>query len=281
MPSVVSGEQVVFGQALDDGGGDLDRVLHLALGKAGMGADAFDGDGGGVGGKGLVLDIPGGFAVDGVGEIGAELFQVGLVDAAADLFIRREQDLDRAVPELRVVDQEMRGIHDFGEPGLVVGAEQRGAVRGDDVVADLIGERGMIGGSDHLGGIGRQHDVAAAIIPHDLRLDVLAAAIGRRVHMRAEADHRHLFVGIGRDRRIDVAVRVEMGVDEAHGLQLGGEQAAEVLLFFGRRAGRGGRVRLGVDDDVAQEALGHGVREFQRETTIKPAKGLGTGKSRG
>ena len=112
----------VLGQALDDGGGDLDRVLHLALGETGMGADALDRDGGAVGRERLVLDIPGGFAVDGVGEIGAELFQVGLVDAAADLFIGREQDLDGAVPDLRIADQEMRGIHDFGEAGLVIGA---------------------------------------------------------------------------------------------------------------------------------------------------------------
>jgi hypothetical protein len=37
----------------------------------------------------------------------------------------------------------MRRIHDLGEAGLVVGAEQRGAVGGDDVVADLVGQRGM------------------------------------------------------------------------------------------------------------------------------------------
>ena len=106
LPSVVSGEQVFFRQAIDDGGGDLDRVLHLALGKTGMGGDAFDGDGGAVGRKGLVLDIAGGLAVHGVGEIGAEFFQIGLVDAAADLLVGREQDLDGAVLDLRIVDQE-------------------------------------------------------------------------------------------------------------------------------------------------------------------------------
>jgi hypothetical protein len=40
-----------------------------------MGADAFDGEGGGISGEGLVLDIARGFAIDGVGEIGAELFR--------------------------------------------------------------------------------------------------------------------------------------------------------------------------------------------------------------
>ena len=140
--------------------------------------------------------------------------------------------------DVRVLDQELRRIHDFGEAGLVVGAEQRGAVGRDDVVADLVGERGMIGGADHLGRVGRQHDVAAAIVLHDLRLDVRAGTVGRSVHMRAEADHRDLLVGIGRDRGVDIAVFVEMGVGNAHRLQFGGEQAAEVLLLFGGRAGR-------------------------------------------
>ncbi len=232
-------------QALDDGSGDLDRVLHFALGKAGMGADAFDGDGGGVGGEGLVLDIPRGFAVDRVGKIGAELFQVGLVDAAADLFVGREQDLDGAVLDLRIVDQEMRRIHDLGEAGLVVGPEQRGAVRRDDVVADLILERGMVRDADDLRSVARQHDVAAAIIPDDLRLDVLAAAVGRGVHVRAEANDRDLSVRIRRDRRVDIAVFIEVGVADSHRLQLCGEQAAQVFLLFGGGAGRRSRVRTG------------------------------------
>ena len=205
--------------------------------------------------------LPGAFAVDRIGEVGAELLQVGLVDAAADFLVGREQDLDRAVLDLRIVRSGMRGVHDLGDAGLVVGAEQRGAVGGDDVVADLVGQRRVFGGADHLRRIARQHDVAAAVVPDDLRLDVLAGAVGRSVHVRAEADDRHLLVGIRRDGRVDVAVFVEMGVGEAHRLQFGGEQAAQIFLLFGGRAGRGGRVGLGVDHHVAQEALGHGVRE--------------------
>ena len=226
-----------------------------------MGRDALDGDGGAVGREGFVLDIPGGFAVHRIGEVGAELFQVGLIDAAADFFVGREQDLDGAVPDIWILNQEPRCIHDLGEAGLVVGAQQRGAVGRDDVVADLVGERGMVGGADHLGGIGRQHDVAALVIFHELRLDVGAGAIRRRVHVRAETDHRHLSVGIGRDRRIDIAVLVEVGVCEPHRQQLRGQQAAEILLLLGRRAGRRGRIGLGVDYDIAQEALGDIVGE--------------------
>ncbi len=66
---------------------------------------------------------------------------------------------------------------------------------------------------------------------------------------------------IGRDRRVDVAVFVEMGVGEPHRLQLARQQTAEILLLFGRGAGRGGGVGLGVDHHVAQEALGYGVGE--------------------
>ncbi len=168
--------------------------------------------------------------------------------------------------DLRIVDQEMRGIHDLGKAGLVVGAQQRGAVRGDDVAADLVLQRGMFGGADDLRGVAGQHDVAATVIPHDLGLDVLAAAIGRSVHVRAEADHRDLLVGIGRNGRVDVAVLVEMGVAQTHRVEFGGEQPAQIFLLFGRRAGRGGGVRLGVDHHIAQKALGDGVRELQGRT---------------
>ena len=117
----------------------------------------------------------------------------------------------------------------------------------------------MVRGTDDLRGVGRQHDVAAAVIPHDLRLDVLAGAVGRSVHMRAEANHRNPFAGIGRDRRVDIAVLVEFGVGKPDRLQLAREQAAQILLLVGGGAGRRGRVRLGVDRHVAQKALGHGM----------------------
>lgn len=226
-----------------------------------MGADAVDGDGGAVGGERLVLDAARALAVHRVAEIGAQLLDVDIVDAAADLFIRREQDLDGAVLHVGIVDEEIRGIHDLGDAGLVVGAEQRGAVRGDDVVADLVLQRGMFVEADHLAGVAGQGDVAAAIVLHHLRLDVLAGHVGRGVHMRAEADHRHLLVGVARDRGVDVAEFVEMGIGDAHGLEFGDEHAAEVFLLFGRRRGRRGRIGLGVDGDIAKEALGHGMRE--------------------
>ncbi|MNT90527.1 hypothetical protein D3C72_2314410 [compost metagenome] len=73
-----------------------------------MDGDAGDGDLDAVGGKGLVFDMAGGFAVDGVAELGAELFQVDLVCAAADFFVGREENADGAVPDIVIVHQELR-----------------------------------------------------------------------------------------------------------------------------------------------------------------------------
>ena len=95
----------------------------------------------------------------------------------------------------------------------------------------------MFRGTDDLRRVARQHDVAAAIIPCDLRLDVLAGAVGRGIHMRTEANDRNLFVRIRRDGRVDVAVFIEMGVTDSHGLQFGREQAAQVFLLLSGGAG--------------------------------------------
>src|SRR3979490_441569 len=84
--------------------------------------------------------------------------------------------------------------------------------------------------------------------------------------MRAETNDGHPLVGIRRDRRVDVAMVVEMGVADSHRLQLVREQAAQVFLFFGGWAGRRSRVRLGVDDHIAQKALGHCMRELDRRS---------------
>lgn len=65
-----------------------------------------------------------------------------------------------------------------GDTGLVVCAKKRGAVRRDDVVADLIQRSRMVCGADHLGAITRQHNVLALIVADDLGLDVRAGQSG-------------------------------------------------------------------------------------------------------
>ena len=115
--------------------------------------------------------------------------------------------------------------------------------------------------ADDPGLVSRQNDVAALIIAHDLRLHILAAAVGRGVHVRAEADHRHFLVGGRRHRAVDVAKVVEVSVLDSKIAELLGKHAAEVFLLFGRGRCFGGGVRLGVDAHVTQEAFENGMLE--------------------
>ena len=251
--------RLVPGQPVDDRRGDLDGILHAALGIACVDGDAADRDLDAVGGEGFGLDRSGRASVHGVADIGAELCKVDLVDPAADLLVGGEQQPDRAVADIGVLDQDLRGGHDFGDARLVVGAEQRRAVGRDDIVADLVGELGIVGDPDDLCGVSGQVDVAALVVLDDPRSYALAAEIRRSVHMRAEADHRDLLVGVAGNCSVDVAVLVEMGIAETDGQQFLDEQAAEILLLF-----RGGlrwrrRVGLGVDGDIAQETFGCGA----------------------
>src|SRR3954453_5334117 len=63
------GRASIFGQALNDSRGDLDRVLHFALCKPRMGADTVYGEGDTISRKRLVLDIARRLAIDRISEI--------------------------------------------------------------------------------------------------------------------------------------------------------------------------------------------------------------------
>jgi hypothetical protein len=181
------------------------------------------------------------------------------------------------VLDLPILNEGMRGIHDLRYAGLVVRTEQRGAVGCDDVVADLVLQGRMLGDADHLRGVAGKGDVAAAIVPDELRLDVPARAVGRRVHMGAETDHRHFLLRVCRNGRVDITVLVEMGIADSHRPQFGDQQATEIFLLLGRRISGRGRIGLGVDDYVTQEAFGHRVRErWGRHHRQEPRLGLFT-----
>ena len=250
---------LILRQTGDDGTGDLDGILHPVLGGARMDGDAGDLDGDAVGGKILALDLAERAAVQRISEGRTELFQVHLVGAATDLLVGGEEDLDRAVLDLRIRQQELRRRHDLGDACLVVGAEKRRTVGGDDVVADLVLQVRMLVDADHAARITGEPDVAALVVANDLRLDVCAGEIGGRVHVRAEADRRDLLLGVGRQGRIDIAVFVEMRIVQPERPELLLQDAAERQLLLRRRLGGGASVRLGVDDDIAEKAVEHGV----------------------
>ena len=82
--------QRVVRQAVDEVGGDLDRVDHPALRVAGMRVEAVKGHRHRVGGEALDLDLAAAAAVHRVGAARAEPRDVEVLGAAADLLVGRE-----------------------------------------------------------------------------------------------------------------------------------------------------------------------------------------------
>ena len=145
------------------------------------------------------------------------------------------------------------GGHDLGHAGLVVGAEQRRPVGGDDVVADLFLQQRQFLGVEDDAGVAGELDRAAVVRLVHLRVDARPGHVGRRIHVRDVADRRRrLDAG---QRTVDVAELVEPDVLEPDLLELVAQQPAEVELLLGRRR-RVDPVRgLRVDADVAEQAV--------------------------
>src|SRR5205823_1602049 len=96
-----------------------------------------------------------------------------------------------------------------------------------------------------------------------------AANLRRCVNVREETDHRCLAARgqSARNRRGDVAVLVKPNVGTAYLAKLALELAKQGQLFCRAGIARGVRVGLGVDLDVAQEAVEQGfgaTRSHQR-----------------
>ena len=120
-------------------------------------------------------------AVHRVGEVGAEGLDVEEVHAPADLFVGGEADADLTVPELRMCEQIFRSGHDLRHARLVVGAQQRRAVRVDQRMS--LEEAQLRKVRDFHRHAGVQPDVLAVVILYDVRFHVGAAHIGCGVHV--------------------------------------------------------------------------------------------------
>jgi len=171
---------------------------------------------------------------------------------------RLGEDADRAVPDVRIADQELGRRHDLGDSSFVVCTQQCCAVGCNDVVANLVLQHGIVGDANHPVGIPGQRDISALVVPDDLMSDIGASEVRCRVHVGAEAKDGDAVLGAGwRDGGIDIAVLVEMSVGHPDLDQFLDEQTAEVLLLLRRRLGLGGAIGLGVDDNVAKKAVGN------------------------
>ena len=72
-----------------------------------------------VGREGLVLQVAGALAVHGVAEVGAELLDVDVIDAVADFLIRREQDPQCPVLDIRIGQENVAASMISAMPALL------------------------------------------------------------------------------------------------------------------------------------------------------------------
>ena len=228
-------------------------VAHLVLGGAGVDVEAPDGDLGGGGVEVLVLQLPQLAAVHGVGRGGAEALHVEVVGAAAHLLVGGDGHGDAAVGDLGVGGQILHGGEDLSHAGLVVGAQQGGAVGDDEVLAHIPGQAGELRGP-HGHGVG-EGNVPALVVDHT-GLDVGAGGGGRGIHVGNEAQTGDPLTAYGGgEPAVDVAILVHFGTVEAHlGELLGQGGPQDLLLVRGRHSG-GIFAGLGIIRDVPQKTL--------------------------
>ena len=174
-------------------GHDLTRhaqgVDELAVGLTGMDVDAAHVNPDLNRREALVLDLAQIRAVQRVGEGGAKRLDVEPRRAHPDLLVGRESHAQGRPWQLRVGGQVRDRGDDLGHAGLVVGAEQRVAAGGDDVVTALVRQLGHRLRVQSRAGPRELDDPAVVAVVHD-RLDAGTRGVGGCVHVGDQAHHR-------------------------------------------------------------------------------------------
>ena len=227
--------------------GDERGVDHLPLGRAGVDGLAADDDLRARSVEILIFQLTDGSAVDGIGVIRTETRNVEIVRAAADLLIGRKGELHGAMLPVGCEQQLGRG-QNLRHAGLVVCAEERRAVGDDQALADGMLHLRILLRREHDVLFLVQHHVAAIIGFGDAGVDVLARGVRRGIHVGDEAVDRDILFAVGRDRAVDVAIRIDPRILNAKLLHLPDQLFGEHPLLRRRGAGlraliRGGRIR--------------------------------------
>ena len=111
----------------------------------------------------------------------------------------------------------------------------------------------------------REHDLAAVVVPPDLRVDARRGRVRARVDVRDEADGRAVVAADRLERREDVAVLGQLDVGEPEPAELVGEEPREVELLGRARIGLRRAIGLRVDARVANEPVEHVLGELRGE----------------
>ena len=123
--------------------------------------------------------------VNGVSEISAKSLNVKVIRAAADLLVGSKADKDPAVSDLARL-KSLNERHYLGNACLVVSAEQSSSVGGDERSALELGQMREHLGREDSAAISELY-LAAVVVFNYLRIDALAAEVGRGVHVRDKA----------------------------------------------------------------------------------------------
>ena len=234
--------------------GHIGGVDHGILGGAGMHREAVDGHGGGSCVEVLILDAAHVTAINGVGEIRAKARDIEEGSALADLLVGGEGDAELAVGTA-LGKEDLGGGQDLCHTGLVVCAQQGGAVGGDQGLTLEVGQEGEGGDLHHHAG-GGQGDIAAVIILVQDGGNTLAGSIGGGVHVGNQAQGRLvLTAGGGGDAAVDIAVLVYPGIFDAQSLHLFHQLAGQVKLPLCRGVSAALGVGGSVNADIIQQSL--------------------------
>ena len=208
--------------------------------------------------KALPFQLANGTAVDRVGVLAAKGLDVQQLGAVTDLLVRAKTNAECGVGQRGVLSDTRDKRHDLGDAGLVVSAQQCGAVTADQVLTHKVVQGGKLGGAHgHRLAVNGTADQVAAFVVHNVRLHTGARRNLGGVEVCYQAQGGLVLrARARRNMRAHVSMLGHMGIGRAELAQLLGQDVGKVKLNGARRHLVAVCILgLRVDLDVAQKAL--------------------------
>ena len=152
-------------------------------------------------------------------------------------------------------EQQLGRGQNLRHAGLVVRAEERRAVGDDQALADGVFQLRIFLRREHDVLFFVQHHVAAIIGFGDAGTDVLTRGVRRGIHVGDEAIDRDILFAVGRDRAVDVAIRIDPRILNAKLLHLPDQLFGEHPLLRRRGTGLRALIRGGGIGDQFQKTI--------------------------
>ena len=158
--------------------------------------DNFNGDRSGV--KVFILQLAHATAIDGVGPLRVKSLHIEMFRAFPHLFVRRESNPDIPVRNVFAFQHRQRR-HDLRDPRLIICAQQRFPVGGDERLTEQLVQDREHHGREHFIA-NAQRNITAAVVFNNLRVHMFTAKIRRGVDMGDKANRRDITRDIRRQR---------------------------------------------------------------------------------